>query len=318
MKSILATIKPYLGWVILGVTLFFLAKAFKDSWREIAAVRVDLAAWMFLSAALIVTLLAHVWSGWVWKWILSAFKISIGRWLGIKIYLTTNIAKYLPGNVWHFSGRIIAVSQHESSIEAATLSVLLEPLLMAAAALSIGLISMSLGWLETNFEPKIIGLQFFCLAVILTGIHPHILNPLIARLSRQKIKQGKIFCNFESKGIAQLNSYPLKPFLGEIGFVIFRGLGFLLTFMAFHQLTPLQIPSLISTFCFAWLFGLILPGAPGGIGVFEATAIALLNHNLFPTPIVLTTVAYFRLISILAEAIAAGLAYLACQRSSGV
>jgi glycosyltransferase 2 family protein len=309
MKSILATIKPYLTWAILGATLFFLVKAFKDSWQEIAAVRVDDSGWILLGAALIVTLLAHVWSGWVWRWILSAFEISIGRWWGIKVYLTTNIAKYLPGNVWHFSGRILAVTQHQGSLGVATLSVLLEPLLMAAAALSIGLISMSLGWLETDFQPEIIGLQFFCLAGVLIGIHPRILNPLIDRLSRKKIQNAQIIAHPETVR-AKLNTYPLKPFLGELGFVIFRGTGFLLTFMAFHQIAPLQIPGLISAFCFAWLFGLIVPGAPGGIGVFEATAIALLGHDLFPTAIVLTSLAYFRLISILAEAIAAGLAYL--------
>ncbi len=37
----------------------------------------------------------------------------------------------------------------------------------------------------------------------------------------------------------------------------------------------------------------------------------LINNDLFPTAIVLATVAYFRVISILAEAIAAGIAYLA-------
>ena len=41
----------------------------------------------------------------------------------------------------------------------------------------------------------------------------------------------------------------------------------------------------------------------------EATTIALLNTSQFPTAIVLTTVACFRVVSILAEAIAAGLAY---------
>jgi len=48
----------------------------------------------------------------------------------VQIYLQTNIAKYLPGNVWHY-GRISAVKAGVSG-SAATLSVLLEPLLMAA------------------------------------------------------------------------------------------------------------------------------------------------------------------------------------------
>ena len=306
MNSILAKIKPYLRWFILGGTLFFLAKTFKDRWQEIAAVKVDSSGWLLLSIALVVTLFAHVWSGWVWTWILSVFRISIDKWLGIKIYLITNIAKYLPGNIWHFSGRILAVAKQENSISAATLSVLLEPLLMAAAALFIGLLSTSFGWLETSFNPEIIGLKILCLVAVLTGIHPHLLNPLMNRLSS---KQG----NANIANNVNLQTYPLKPFLGEIVFLVLRGTGFLLTFMAFKGITLIQIPALISAFCFAWLFGLIVPGAPGGIGIFEATAIALLNDNLFPTAIVLTTVAYFRVISILAEAIAAAIAYLVSQ-----
>jgi len=49
----------------------------------------------------------------------------------VQIYLQTNIAKYLP-NVWHY-GRISAAVKAGVSGSAATLSVLLEPLLMAAA-----------------------------------------------------------------------------------------------------------------------------------------------------------------------------------------
>ena len=309
MKSILAQIKPYLRWFILGGVIFFLVKTFKDRWQEIAAVRVDGSDWWLLTGALIVTLLAHIWSGWVWTWILAAFKIPIRTWSGIKIYLITNIAKYLPGNVWHFSGRIIAVSKQEGSLGAATLSVLLEPLLMAAAALLIGLTSTGLGWLESSFEPKIVLLQILCLVAVLVGIHPRILNPLMNRLSRKK-------GNAEAAQKANLTSYPLIPFLGEMGFLVFRGMGFLLTFMAFKAIAPEQIPALISAFSFAWLFGLVVPGAPGGIGIFEATAIALLNDSVFPTAIVLTTVAYFRVISILAEAIAAGIAYLANKLSN--
>jgi uncharacterized membrane protein YbhN (UPF0104 family) len=56
--------------------------------------------------------------------------------------------------------------------------------------------------------------------------------------------------------------------------------------------------------------GLIVPGAPGGMGVFEATTIALLDRQEFPPAIILTTTAIYRVISILAEAIAAAIAWL--------
>jgi uncharacterized membrane protein YbhN (UPF0104 family) len=66
---------------------------------------------------------------------------------------------------------------------------------------------------------------------------------------------------------------------------------------------------LLSAFNLAWLSPIVLPAAPGGIGVFEATAIALLNQP-FSTGVVLSVVALYRLISILAEATGAGLASL--------
>ena len=302
MKQILSTIKPYLRWFILGGTLFFLVKVFKDRWQEITAVKLFFFDWLLLLAALIATLLAHIWSGWVWTWILDIFQQSLKTGQGIRVYLITNIAKYLPGNVWHFYGRINAIAQNGGSLSTATFSVLLEPLLLAAAALSIYLIGTGLGWLAAGFELKIVGLQITCLLLVLIVIHPRFLNLLLLRLSRSKNKLEKIE--------ARLDRYPIAPFLGEIGFLIFRGTGFLLTVVAFKPMAIAQIPQLISAFSFAWLLGLVIPGAPGGIGVFEATIIASLDESQFPTAIVLTTVAFFRVISILAEAIAAGGAWL--------
>ncbi|BAU64485.1 hypothetical protein STA3757_18570 [Stanieria sp. NIES-3757] len=306
MKQIIAPLKPYLRWFILGGSLFFLLKTFKDRFAEVTTIRVSSQGWWLLVAALIITLVAHIWSGYVWTWILTAFRQSFGKLWGIKIYLITNIAKYLPGNIWHFYGRISAVSKAGGSLAEATLSVLLEPLLMATAALLIGLVSSLMGWVDTNFSVRVWSLQILALIAVLIGIHPRILQPILQRLSRSK-KQ------LTEGNQVNLNTYPLIPLLGEIGFVLLRGVGFMLTVLALYSFTPQQIPSLMSAFSFAWLLGLIVPGAPGGMGVFEATAIAILAHSPISQGIILAAVACFRLISILAEAIAAGLAWLLPQ-----
>jgi len=298
MKQILARIKPYLRWFILGGVLFFLVKTVKDSFAEVAAIRIDSQGLLILAIAVIVTIIAHVWSGWVWTWILKIFKQPLGVKEGIRVYLVTNIAKYSPGNIWHFYGRISAVGKKGGSRGAATLSVLLEPLLMAAAALLIGLVSSTLGGIQVDLGQGGIWLQLAALTVALIGIQPRILNPLLHRLSRSKNKADA------SKAEAiQLTKYPLAPFIGEMGFVIFRGIGFILTFVALQTVTWQQIPQLFTSFSFAWLLGLIVPGAPGGLGVFEVTAYGLLDNAQFPTEI--AAVALYRLISILAEAIAA-------------
>lgn len=302
MKQIMLQIKPYLRWFILGGTLFFLIKTIRDRFAEISAIRVNTQGWLFLLVALIVTIGAHIWSGWVWTWILAIFKQPLGVKEGIRVYLVTNIAKYSPGNIWHFYGRIAAVARKGGSRGAATLSVLLEPLLMAAAALLIALVSSGLGWLETDFDYRIVLLQIISLTIVLFGIQPRILNPLLHRLSLSKNKADSTAAQ-----TIELQKYPIFPFLGEIGFVFFRGIGFILTFVALQSVTWQQIPQLISAFSFAWLFGLVVPGAPGGLGVFEVTAYNLLDNAQFPSKII--AVGCYRLVSVLAEAIAAGISY---------
>ena len=308
MKQILAQIKPYLRWFILGGVLFFLIKTVKDRFAEVAAVQINHQGLVLLAIALTITIIAHVWSSWVWTWILAIFKQPLGVQEGIRVYLLTNIAKYSPGNIWHFYGRISAVARKGGSRGAATLSVLLEPLLMAAAALLIGLFSSGLSGLTTNFQRNLLNfnprfwLQLICLLAVLVGIQPRILNALLHRLSRSKNK-----ADATAAEAVKLTQYPLLPFLGEMGFVILRGIGFIFTFVALQSITWQQIPQLFTAFSFAWLLGLVVPGAPGGLGVFEVTAYSLLNDSQFPAEI--AAVALYRLISILAEAIAALLSF---------
>ena len=299
MKKFLSDLKPYLRWAILGGTLFFLLKALKDNWQDVAAIRLDTAGWALLSLSLGVTLIAHTWGGWVWGWILRGLGQSQTGYWACLVYLKTNITKYLPGNVWQFVGRISAVTATGGSLGVATVSVLLEPLLMVAGALAIAMLgSQSEHW----------SLQFLSLAFILIGIHPFFLNRVLQYLRRIKGKvTGKTSVD-ESTNFT-LERYPLLPLLGEVGFVGLRGTGFLCTLLPFASISLEQVPSLLSAFSIAWLLGMILPGAPGGIGVFEATAIALLDSQYSPA-ILLSSVAFYRPISILAEAAGAGLAWI--------
>ena len=298
MRKIWLAIKPYLRWFILGGTLFFLLQTLKDRWQEVAKVRIDGNGWGILVLALVVTLVAHIWSGWVWTWILRAFKQPVSQRWALEVYLKTNIAKYLPGNIWHYAGRISAITKAGGSLGEASFSVLIEPLLMAAAALFIALLSSSLGFISTTSNPTILGLQVIGLVVVLLGIHPLFLNPVIKFLNRSK--------KVTETGEVKLEGYPLSPLLGEMGFLFWRGSGFLLTLLVFFPVTPSQIPQLLSSFSFAWLLGLVVPGAPGGLGIFEATIIALLRNQI-SAGLILTVVAIFRMVSVLAELLGAGL-----------
>jgi len=288
----MARLKPYLRWLILGAALFFLVSTFREHWQEVTAIRLDGEDWGWLAIALLTTTLAHVWTGWVWGWILRELGEPVSAGWSIRTYLTTNIAKYLPGNVWHFYGRVSAATGRGIEMAIAIVSVVLEPLLMAAAALLVGLMGIQqIGW----------AVQLGCLAIALALVHPRLLNPVVQRLSRKKAQDEAASLSLKQLG---LQRYPVLPLLGELVFLALRGLGFLWIMLAFTAIPPAQVFPVISAFSFAWLLGLVVPGAPGGIGVFEATAIALLPQS-FPPAVILSTVACYRLVSTLAEAIGA-------------
>ncbi len=109
----------------------------------------------------------------------------------------------------------------------------------------------------------------------------------------------------------KIRRYPILPLLGEMGFLLLRGSGFVLAVVAMlppaEPLTIEVLPVLLGGFSMSWLLGLVVPGAPGGVGVFEATAVGLLQTH-FPTGVLLGAIAFYRLISILAEAVTAALA----------
>ncbi|KOR33731.1 hypothetical protein AM228_28130 [Planktothricoides sp. SR001] len=337
----------YVRWLIFGAGLFFLIITFKQHALEVGSLKITALGWVDLGLSLIVTLLAHIWSGWVWTWILREFNQPVPVFWALRIYLTTNMAKYIPGNVWHFYGRILTINQIGVPGNVATVSVLLEPLLMAAAALIMALLGSFAPLQNTSAHGLEIGAYKFSQTVIqigkilgltgvLLGVHPVILNPLVKFLGKGKLKNQrkkhhpapkftrKITAESDKDSLnslrlepGQLQRYPLVPLIGELGFLWLRGSGFLLAMLAMLQpLDSFNLSTLmksgflvLSAFSFAWLLGLVLPGAPGGIGIFEATAIALLQNN-FPPGILLGAIAFYRLISLAAEAIGGASAWL--------
>ncbi len=296
-------LKPYLQVVILVATLVFLGKTLQAHAQEVTALRIDGLGWAYVAIALGITLLAHVWTGWVWGWILQELAQPVkGRW-AVQTYLKTNIAKYLPSNLLHLYGRTRAATTAGVSLRAAVLSVLLEQFLLTAAALITALVCTT--W--QAWAGQLLGL-----ATVLTALHPRVLNPVIQRLSQFRPQRQKS-TQVEPETLS-IQAYPLRPLLGELGFLGLRSSGFVLTFIALTPITSQALPVLVGAFSIGWLLGFITPGAPGGLGVFEVTVIELLkaspaSQNLSPG-LVLSALALYRLVSTLAEALGAGLAWL--------
>lgn len=289
--------KTVLKWLIVGATLVFVLNAFRTHWQEVITLEFTRSHLNYSVIALVVTLIAHLWSGMVWAGILRFLQQPAPLVWVLTIYLQTNLAKYVPGNVWHFYGRIRAMQQAGASLEAATFSTLLEPLLMATAAILIVIAAMQQGWLFPANSPFPQWFPILLASAILIGIHPNCFNRFLTCIARLKFSS--------QPSSLTIPAYPWQPLLGEIGFVSLRGSGFILTIAGFTSLSPSDVPVLLGGFSLAWCLGLVIP-SPGGIGVFETSAITLLNDTLTPA-ILLSSIALFRLLSLIAEVLAAAL-----------
>lgn len=276
--------KPW-RWLVWALVLGFLGRKLGQSWGEVQQLPWQAGIVLWWTGAGLVTTGAHLWAGWLWGRTLGFLGYPVPSWWALPLYVRTNLAKYIPGNVWHFYGRIQAAQRWDIPVPIAIMSILLEALLLAATALIVG---------ATRWEEWV----WPCLALIavLLGIHPWCLNRVLAWVGRRKA---------QGTPLPLVQRYPLPLLLGALGFIGLRGVGFLLVLGAWMSLPWEALPQVLGAFGLAWLLGFVVPLAPGGLGVFEATLTASLS-GMVPTGTALAAAVGYRLVSIVAEVAAAG------------
>ncbi len=233
-----------------------------------------------------------------------AWRVLVG-WLGhrpsevslVPLFLSSNLLKYLPGGIWHFVERMRVLRPHMGAGPALA-SVLLEPLLMVVAAL-----------LWVPFGGWQSGLAIACCVPTMLLI-PRWREPLLRRLERAKAKQldradvglvGAV--SPEALGSGR-DDYPWSALAMEMVFVAVRFGGFWCCVMAFSLNPSLSMGEWLAGFALAWTVGLVVPAAPGGLGVFEATLLLRLGSGVPEAPL-LAVVLCYRVIATFADGLAA-------------
>jgi glycosyltransferase 2 family protein len=298
------------GGLSLWITLLsfgFLLAALTGHGRRMLQLSLDPQGWWWLLLAVGFSLLSLVVNG-----------LGLGvvlRWLQLRplwpplitLYLDTNLRKYLPGGVWHLAGRLGPLRAADGPLRQpaplglALLAVLLDPLLAAVAALALVAVA---GW-QNGLE--LLGLLPLAL------LWPRWLAPLLERLERRQASRLKLDPDAltpPGDGLRQaLAGYPWPPLLVQLLFVLLRFAGFACCVLAFDLQTSLPWSSWLAGFALAWAIGLVVPGAPGGLGVFEAALLLRLGGAIPEAPLLAIALSY-RLVATLADALGAGCARL--------
>ena len=198
----------------------------------------------------------------------------------------------MPGGIWHFFERYNFLKDI-SNPQLAFYSTLIEPYFMLCASFllaSVGII----------FSPF-----YFLLLIPLVFLNRKLIYLILQRLETLKGKTIRALkINNEKyrfdKRINIISFFPARAFLIEILFVLTKFIGFIICFNVFNLENQTNILYLLVIFCLSWAIGLIVPTAPGGVGVFEACFLFFVGKTI-PQNIILVSLIYFRIISTSSE-----------------
>ena len=187
-----------------------------------------------------------------------------------RIYGKSQIAKYIPGNIFHVVGRHILGSQAG-----------IKNIVLAGATIYeiLGLISISV---LIGFGGMIIfglsNIYFSLYQIILILFSTIVITSLITALAPYLMSLRGIILPY--RGIWDTIINISKIYVFYFIFFLIAGLLLVIIVNLFLDININLIAKLIVIFSIAWLAGFIIPGAPGGIGVREAVII------FFITPII--------------------------------
>ena len=239
----------------------------------------------FLFCVLSIYLNAYAWK-YIVKWFGKEFKSNNL----VSFYVLTNILKYVPGGVWHFVERFNFIKKI-SNPQIALCSTLIEPYFMLSGSFllaSMGLI----------FSPL-----YFFLIFPLLFLNRKFIFLILKILGSLKGKVFEVLRLPNSKGqfeeiINIVSFFPSRALFLEIGFVLSKFIGFYICLNTFYTSDTLNIIFLLVIFSLSWSLGLVVPAAPGGVGVFEACLLLFVGKSIPQNMIIISLVYFLSLIHI--------------------
>ena len=244
--------------------------------------------YIYIFLSFLCCILSVFFNGLAWKNIIIWFGRNLKNNNLISFYILTNSLKYVPGGVWHFFERFTFLKERVNEKLAFCVN-LIEPYFMLSASL-----------LLTSFGVVYNPLFLFLLLPSIF-LHRDLIYIIIIKLQSLKNKSKKIFkINYTKKQFDEkikINSlFPFQILSIEILFILFKFLGFIFCFYIFNDSNTVDYIFILTIFSLSWSIGLIIPAAPGGIGVFEGSFLFLIGNDYSQSSLIMSLI-IFRFIS---------------------
>lgn len=255
------------GGLGLAGVLFICFRLYEHA-DEIDLGRFELTDWILLSGFCVTYGLANLLLARAW-WCQLRFLGVKYEWAGAAhIYGVSQLAKYVPGNVFQIAGRQALGMAAGLPALPLVKSAVWELVLIASVAATYGILALPL--MSHSFSSWASVFVFLLLLSTMYG--------------------GSVRWLGQDIGFAVL-WYAVFLMLSGM---IFLGV---LTVVVGYDFPPSLIPALCGAYVLAWLAGLVTPGAPAGVGVREAVMMLALAP-LFDSPDIVLAVVLGRMVTI--------------------
>lgn len=271
MQLKLRRLANWSGTIIASLAVIYVAYMFKEYSNQMDFSRFSGYQWITFGFLAMIYGAANFFLTFSWKSILGYLSAPISLETAVRVFGISQLAKYLPGNIFHLAGRQALGMAHGIPALVLVKSAVWELVLIALVGSLFGILILPVFFTEINLY---ISLGGFLLVLTLAGW-----------------------------GLLQLfGKNILHAYISYLVFLSISGVIFASLLAIVSNGYESHYHYVIAAFVIAWLAGLITPGAPAGIGVRELVLLFLLK-GVIAEPDILIAVILGRLVSVLGDLI---------------
>lgn len=260
-KTGLSRTMTWLGRIVSLVCIVFLVGTLLRYRQDLPAIRSDGRALAAGATVILFGVLSVGLNALTWQRLIR--KLQPVSWRqAVSITGRSQIAKYLPGNVFHYLGKVILARQVGLRTPVVVLSMLIETAIAVATGGAIGLLGFGLAAQEYRTLSIVLLAALLCspLAWPFLKSRFQVVHDAIDRIGILNLLQA-VTCQAINFGL-----------FGTSAFLLARGM--------WSEPLPLGWWELTWGCALAWIVGFITPGAPGGVGVREGLLVVIFSGQI--------------------------------------
>jgi uncharacterized membrane protein YbhN (UPF0104 family) len=262
------------SWLVSIAGIIFLLRTFLSHLSEVPEIDWTVGKALIVGFGVLVFCVTTFLQSLTWRVLLRGGGVPIGVVESYVLLGRSQMAKYFPGNVFHFVSRIAAGVQRGISSEALILSTGLEALITTATASGVVMLGILGGLFPIPHLLEVILTERLSIAWWLLLLAVAVFCALIGFSSKLKIWVKARLAFVRSRSILLAVCFVL---------VMLSINGMLIAFLyasVWQATSVLMWYQFGIGFALAWVLGFIVPGAPGGVGVREAVFVSIFSPFL--------------------------------------